>query len=284
MGHRVAPMTWVGTAVGYELTLDEGVIVARNAKQRVLKSVPAKAKKTPEWERLDALSTVLQRHEAEIAQRVQAWVLQSLPVPTVLLREVWADPSWRAQLTDLVVTDGERSGFLRDIGADGLRVVDVDGETVELTAQAVRIPHPVLLEDLDDLRELAAELGVEQRFDQLFREVHRRPEGIDPDARSVHDYVGEYERRSHVASRATAAGFVVRGSYAQVAVVEDERSVVAQMWIGEAYYEETTIDELGWVSEGRMLRLGEVGPVAWSEGVRMAAHLYAGRVVKEEQE
>jgi hypothetical protein len=32
---------------------------------------------------------------------------------------------------------------------------------------------------------------------------------------------------------------------------------------------------------GRRLRLLEVGPVAWSEGVRMAAALYAGRTVQE---
>lgn len=277
-------MTWVGTDVGYDLAFDEGVIVARNAKHKVLKSVPAKAKKTPQWEQLDALSTVLRRHDEEIAGRVQAWVLQSLPVPVVLLREVWPDPSWRTQLADLVITDGERSGFLRDVGPSGLRVVDVDGETAELTAPTVLIPHPVLLEDLDDLRELAAELGVEQRFDQLFREVHRRPEGIDTDLRSVNDYTGEYERRAHVASRARSAGFLVRGSYAQQTIVEEGRSVTAQMWIGEAYYEETTIDELSWVSDGRLLSLGEVGPVAWSEGVRMAAHLYAGRVISEEQE
>ncbi len=272
---------WVGTDQGYELGLVDGRIVARNAQQRVLKSVPAKAKKTPQWEEIDALRVVLRRHGEEIAERVQTWILQSLPAPVPLLRAVWPDPSWRGQLTDLVVTDGARSGFLRDIGATGLLVVDADGETVEITSDRVGVPHPVLLEELDDLRELAAELGVEQGFDQLFREVHRRPHDIDVTARAVDDFHGAYEHRNHVVARARSAGFTVQGSYASVAIVEEGRTVTAQQWIGEAYYEETTIEELSWTSDGRALRLGEVGPVAWSEGVRMAAHLHAGRVVKE---
>jgi hypothetical protein len=37
-------------------------------------------------------------------------------------------------------------------------------------------------------------------------------------------------------------------------------------------------------SAGRALKLGQVGPVAWSEGMRMAAALYAGRVVESETE
>lgn len=277
-------MTWVGTEAGYELAIDGGSIVARNAKHKVLKSVPAKAKKTPQWEELDALLRVLQQHEEDIAARVETWTLRSLPVPTVLLREVWADPSWRGQLTDLVVTDGAVTGFLRAVGPSGLLVVDVDGETVEVTGESVRIPHPVLLEDLDDLRELAAELGVRQRFDQLFREVHRRPDDIDPAATEVTDHVGAvYERRAHVAARARSAGFDVRGSYAMVTIVEDGAEVAARMWIGEPYYEETSLEELSWTCEGGTLALGEVGPVAWSEGVRMAAHLYAGRVIEGEQ-
>lgn len=274
-------MTWVGTDQGYELSLVDGRVVARNAQHRVLKSVPPKAKKTPQWEEIDALRVVLRRHEEEIAERVQAWVLQSLPAPVPLLRAVWPDPSWRDQLTDLVITDGDRAGFLRDVGSTGLLVVDADGETVEITSDRARIPHPVLLEELDDLRELAAELGVQQGFDQLFREVHRRPDDIDLTAVTVDDFHGTYEHRTHVAARARSAGFTVRGSYASVTIVEEGRTVAARQWIGEAYYEETTIEELSWTSEGRALRLGEVGPVAWSEGVRMAAHLHAGRVVKE---
>lgn len=276
-------MTWVGTGVGYDLGLVEGAIVARNAKHKVLRSVPAKAKKTPQWEELDALRTVLRRHEEEIGRRLQTWVLQSLEVPTVLLREVWPDPSWRDRLTDLVVTDGDRSGFLRHAGGTGLLVVDVDGETVELTADVVRIPHPVLLEDLDDLRELAAELGVEQRFDQLFREVHRRPDDVDVTATTVGDFRGEYEHRNHVASRARSAGFTVKGSFAGVTIVEGGRTVTAQQWIGEPYEERASIEDLSWTSGRRVLPLGEVGPVAWSEGVRMAAHLHAGRVITEVQ-
>jgi hypothetical protein len=34
---------------------------------------------------------------------------------------------------------------------------------------------------------------------------------------------------------------------------------------------------------GRGLKLGQVGPVAWSEGMRMAAALYAGRDIEDEE-
>ena len=40
--------------------------------------------------------------------------------------------------------------------------------------------------------------------------------------------------------------------------------------------------EPGWVDEqARPVPLTEVGPVAWSEGARMAARIYAGRKTEE---
>ncbi len=55
------------------------------------------------------------------------------------------------------------------------------------------------------------------------------------------------------------------------------------MWIGEPYYDdETTTGALSWHDEdGRAVALTKVGPVAWSEGMRMAAALYAGRKIEE---
>lgn len=55
------------------------------------------------------------------------------------------------------------------------------------------------------------------------------------------------------------------------------------MWIGEPYWDgDTETGGLTWSDEdGRTLRAAEVGPVAWSEGMRMAAALYAGRKVEE---
>src|SRR3712207_8139580 len=46
---------------------------------------------------------------------------------------------------------------------------------------------------------------------------------------------------------------------------------------------ETWTGDLRWtLANGTVLPLAEVGPVAWSEGMRMASAIHAGRVVAEE--
>jgi hypothetical protein len=69
-------------------------------------------------------------------------------------------------------------------------------------------------------------------------------------------------------------------------LIENGVSVEAAYWIGADYPEsETRTGGLEWrAAGGRRLPLREVGPVAWSEGVRMAALVYAGRVVNGEDE
>jgi hypothetical protein len=48
--------------------------------------------------------------------------------------------------------------------------------------------------------------------------------------------------------------------------------------------DEASTGELEFVDgAGAQLTLGEVGPIAWSEGSRMAAALYAGRNVPTEE-
>jgi hypothetical protein len=48
---------------------------------------------------------------------------------------------------------------------------------------------------------------------------------------------------------------------------------------------ETYTDLLVWVDDkDRTVKLGDVGPVAYSEGMRMAGAVYAGRVVPKEGE
>jgi hypothetical protein len=62
------------------------------------------------------------------------------------------------------------------------------------------------------------------------------------------------------------------------------RTVEASVWIGEPYWDDddSGTGALTWNAEdGSTLRLRDVGPVAWSEGMRMAAALYAGRVIDE---
>lgn len=178
-------MGWIETSSGYAVTLDGAQVRCRNAAGRMLKQVPAKLRDDVEVVRLRQLAEWLERHERECRSQVDTWIVRSLPVPTDLLARVWPDAAWQAALRDLVVapvdTDGtvalERAGFLRDADPEqGLGVVDLDGDSVRLAARTVVIPHPVLLEDLEELREFAAELGVEQGAGQLFREVWPRPD------------------------------------------------------------------------------------------------------------
>jgi hypothetical protein len=144
----------------------------------------------------------------------------------------------------------------------------------------------VLLDDLEELREFAVELGLEQRAQQLFREVWHRPAGLDPDARAVEDYAGGvFKELRFLHGRATQLGYRVRGGDAVCSLREDGRAIEARVWIGDYdTYMETETGPLTFTDgAGRALRLGQVGPVPWSEGMRMAAALYAGRDVEDEE-
>ncbi len=280
-------MHWTPTGTGYELAIRDGVIVARNAKGKELGSVPSAVKKTAAWEELDSALSFLHQHDAEAGAEVERWLLRSLPVPSKVLAEVWEDEAWRSWLTDLVVaTDDGISGFLRSAAPAGLGVVDLDGESVTVVAERVLLPHPALLSDLGDLREFAVELGIKQRFDQLFREVHVKPADLDPRARELNDWAGgDFDQLRFAAGRASSAGFKVSGGYATCLCFEDGAAITARYWIGADYPEcETTTGELHWLRDEHVVPLAEVGPLAWSEGIRMAAHIYAGRKVAKEDE
>ncbi|MFE2753834.1 DUF4132 domain-containing protein [Actinosynnema sp. NPDC059335] len=283
-------MGWLDAASGYQVRLGEnGRVQCRNGKGKILSSVPASIKDDPPVVQLRQLAEWLSRHEAECLAAVDGWMVRSLPVPTALVAEVWADAAWAGALRDLVVTAGDgaarETGFLRDADPErGLGVVTLDGDTVRLTSEAVRIPHPVLLEDLEELREFGAELGVEQKVQQLFRQTHARP--ADPGGKtSVDDFAGgRFEQLNHALGRCRTLGYPVRGGDAVYAAFEDGRVVEARYWLGSDYPEgETWTGELRWALEdGTALPPADVGPVAWSEGMRMAAAIHAGRVVEEE--
>ena len=281
-------MQWIPTGTGHELAIRDGVIVARNSKGKELASVPPAARKTAAWEDLDAALSFLHTHDAEAGAEVERWLLRSLPVPRAVLAEVWPDEAWRSWLTDLVVAadDGKVAGFLRAADSGGLGVVDLDGESVTITAERVLLPHPALLADLDDLREFAVELGIKQRFDQLFREVHRRPADIAPEVVELTQYAGgEFEQLRFAAGRASSAGFKVSGGYATCLCFEDGEPITARYWIGADSPEcETVTGNLHWVRNDHIVPVAEVGPLAYSEGVRMAAHIFAGRKVKADKD
>jgi hypothetical protein len=282
-------MGWV-SAGDYEVALDHGKVVCRNAAGRRLKSVPPKIADDPAVVGLRQLTEWLERHERQCLTDVERWMVRSLPVPLGVLTRVWPDAAWQAALRDLVVTgaDGQVAGFLRDADPElGLGLVDLDGDTVRIAPDLVRLPHPVLLDDLEELREFAVELGVEQRAQQLFREVWHRPAGLDAEDTSVDEYAGgSYKELRFLLGRAAQLGYRVRGGYAVCSVLEDGRGVEARVWVGDYDgWDETETGPLMWTDPaGRALKLGQVGPVAWSEGMRMAAALYAGRDIQDEEQ
>ncbi|MEU3607947.1 DUF4132 domain-containing protein [Streptomyces sp. NPDC035033] len=281
-------MAWLDAGEGYEVTLDEGGrVVARRSGGRQLKTVPKALRDDPEVDRLRRLSEWLDRHADACVAQVDAWMVSSLPVPTALIARVWPDEAWRSALRDMAVVgdDPDEVGFLRDVSGDGaLKVVDLDGETVRLAPRTVTVPHPVLLPDLDDVREFAAELGITQRVEQIHRATWTRPAIHAANATEVRDYAGgKFASRFGLAARATGLGYRVSGGYATCKVRDGGRGTEASVWIGEPYWDgESETGGLSWHGEdGRAVRLGEVGPVAWSEGMRMAAALYAGRTIEE---
>ncbi|MFD9128748.1 DUF4132 domain-containing protein [Kitasatospora sp. NPDC059571] len=284
-------MGWLAAGEGYEVALVEGRVTARStagrSAGRQLKSLPKAVREHPETDRLRRFTEWLDRHAASCVAQVDAWMVSSLPVPTGLLVRVWPDEAWRAALRDLVVvgTGPDEVGFLRDVTADGeVRLVDLDGETVRISPATVTLPHPVLLEDLDDLREFASELGVVQGVDQIHRAVWHKPADLAEKATQVKEFAGgRYPSRFGLAARASTLGYRVSGGYATCRVRDGGTTVEAAVWIGEPYWDgDSETGGLGWQdADGRAIALRDVGPVAWSEGMRMAAALYAGRTVEK---
>ena len=81
-------------------------------------------------------------------------------------------------------------------------------------------------------------------------------------------------------------GFRVSGGYACCPVWEDGRQVEARFWIGSDYPEgETwTGDMIFTDSKEHTIPVKDVGPVAFSEGMRMAAAIYAKRIVEKTED
>ncbi|WP_328534998.1 DUF4132 domain-containing protein [Micromonospora zamorensis] len=285
----------MAVAGGYEVTLRRGAVVCRSSAGEELRSVPRTVRGDPVVTGLEQLAEWLEQHGRDCRADVERWMIRSLPIPTITLAEVWADEAWRAALTDLVVAglneddswDPDAVGFLRDVDGNGVGVVNRDGESVRLSADRVLIPHPVLLADLDDLRALAADLIVTQPVDQLFRETWQRPTSLDPAAMSVDDFAGgRFDELRDLLARAASLGYPVQGGYAFCRIFEGGENVAACSWVGSDHPENEA--ETGSLvfsdGTGTYRPLTAVGPVAWSEGMRMAAALYAGRVLETSEE
>ncbi|WP_327092919.1 DUF4132 domain-containing protein [Nonomuraea sp. NBC_01738] len=267
---------WIPAEGGYQLALDGAKLICRNAAGKRLRSVPKAVKDGQAAEDLRALRDHLARHAATCLATVESWMLGALPVPAAVIAQVWPDPAWREPLSGLVVTQHPEGapGLLEDVDDQGRpTVARRDGESVPLAPGPVLIPHPVLLGDLGGLRAFAAGRGAGQRVPQLDREVYHRGDGPI-------DYAGgRFAELRHATTRAARFGFQVRGGFAVCRVADGGRPLQARYWLGaDAPDAEAYTGGLHWVDgHERTVDAGSLGPVAWSEGVRMAELIYAGR-------
>jgi hypothetical protein len=291
---KAAADGWIDAGKGYALTLEGDKLVARNPKGARLSSVPKDVKDSEAAEQLTALKDWLAQHARECAATVDTWMLRSLPVPRATLEQVWDDTAWRAPLENAVVfaapggvPDYTRGGLFRGVDAKkGVGVVDLDGETTWLLdADQVVIPHPILIPELDAWRDLATQLAIAQGISQLLRETHLRPAELEPGQHAVATYQnGKFAMLMHAIGKARSLGYRVRGGYSTCAVWERGTVSEARFWIGaDSPDAETHTGDLAWVdAREHALKVADVGPVAYSEGVRMASAIYGARVVEKE--
>ncbi len=287
-------VSWLPADKDYALALLDGKVVGRNPKGAKLASVPPWLKESELAQQLTGLRDWLDEHEQQSMAAIELWMLRSLPVPRDVLAAVWPDPAWQSVLMNSVVCavkKGEISqsevGFLRQVDdKKGVGVVDLDGETQWLKVDAIAIPHPILLKELNDFRQLTIELGVQQTLDQLFRQTWS-PTPERRDGSGINEFGGgKFAQLNHVLGLCRRLGYRVSGGYACSPVWEQGTQVEARFWIGAEYPEgETwTADLIFTDSKEHTLPVKDVGPVAFSEGMRMAAAIYAKRVVEKTEE
>lgn len=231
-------------------------------------------------------------HGRACAQTVELWMLRSLPVPRDVLAAVMTDDAWSAVLRDAWIlpvgpggtVDREGGGLYRGVdAARGLGVVDRDGETVWLSGELVLVPHPILLDELDDLRGLVIEIGATQGLPQLFRETFVRPVAPPADPMAVTAFAGgEFALLVQAYALAKQLGYRVSAGAAVCRVLEAGRFVEAHFELGEGDpMIETATGSLRWLDDrGRPLAVVDVPPIAFSEGMRMASLIHAGRRVE----
>ena len=287
-------VSWMEADKEYSLGIDGGKLVCRNPKGKPLASVPKWLKESELAEQLLAVGEWLSDHRLECVRQVETWMLRSLPVPREVVLSVWKDPDWQAVLRNLVVmplvsttkTDPNQAGFLRDVEAKkGLGIVDRDGETEWIQPAQVMLPHPILIEGLDDFRELMADLQFTQSLDQLFRPVFAATSEQKKSTRLLEFQDGKFEQLNYATSLCRRLGYPVRGGYACCKVWENATPIEARYWVGDEYPEaETHTGELIFVDEAQEAQeIADVGAVTFSEGMRMATQIFAKRKVDNEE-
>lgn len=288
-------ISWLDADRNYALGIEAGKLVCRNPAGKKLASVPKELKESELAEQLTALCEWLADHRAECQRRVETWMLRSLPVPCEVVRAVWPDPDWSDMLRNLVVTPADahgkanatQKGLLRDVHPKkGIGVVDRDGETQWIAAPQLLIPHPILIDGLEELREIAVDMGFAQALEQLFRPTFvATPE--QRELTRITDFSnGKFDQLNFASSLCRRLGYPVRGGYACCKIWENARPIEARYWIGDEYPEaETYTGELIFVdNDQKPLKIAAVGRVTFSEGVRMASQIYAKRKVEKEEE
>lgn len=284
-----------GTSLGIRPNEDGDLKLVAKKDGKELGSVPKPVKESPLGETLGAALDFLEEHARTCLHTVETWMLRSLPVPRGVLESVLPDENWSRVLRDAWVVgvdkagkvDREAGGFFRGVDKQkGIGVVDRDGETTWLDTETVMIPHPVVLDELDDLRELAVQVGVKQGLSQLFRETFVAPKVPPQDPHSLDTYSGgEFAMLSQAIGLAKRLGYRVAGGASVCRVLENGRYVEGRYSLGDGgdpMYE-TTTGELSWVDDKqRPIAVVDVPAIAFSEGMRMASLIYAKRKVEKE--
>jgi hypothetical protein len=285
---------WLDCDNKYSLAIEAGKLICRNPAGKKLASVPKELKESALAEQLAALCEWLVDHRTDCLRRLELWMLRSLPVPCDVVRAVWPDPDWAEMLRNLVVTpvdahgktDATQTGLLRDVEPKkGIGVVDRDGETQWIAAMQILIPHPILIDGLDELREIAADAGFTQAIEQIFRPTFAANKD-QKESSQITDFTnGRFEQLNFASALCRRLGYPVRGGYACSRVWENARPIEARYWIGaDAPEAETITGELIFVdSDQKSLKVADVGRVTFSEGVRMASQIFAKRKVAKEE-
>jgi len=288
-------ISWQPADKGYGLALIDGKLACRNPKGKTLATLPPWIKESELAQQLLALSEWLDEHALECLHTVERWMLRSLAVPREVLHQIWPDPDWRKVVENIVVapanakgeSDLEQMGLLKNVDAKkGLGVVDVDGESQWLKQPLVIFPHPILIGALDDLRELANDLNLEQAIEQLYRPVYQVSDK-QRELRAIRDFEGgKFEQLNFAIGACRRLGYPVRGGYATCRVWEGKAPLEARYFVGGEFPEaETETGELLFVGgDQQAVAMRDVGPVTFSEGMRMAAAIYAKRQVEEKSE
>ena len=286
---------WLEAEKGYALGILSGKLVARNPQGKKLASVPKGLKETELAEQLLAACEWLAVHRTECLWQIETWMLRSLPVPREVLEAVWPDPDWSDMLRNLVVVAADakgtpqanQTGLLRDVDVKkGMGVVDRDGETQWLKTPQIMIPHPILIDGIEDLREIAADMEFIQAVEQLFRPIFSATAEQNKSERITEFRQGKFDQLNFVTSLCRRLGYQVRGGYACNKVWEDGTPLEARYWVGEGAPDyETYTDDLIFVDEEQKPQaIAKVGPVTFSEGMRMASQIFAKRKVEQDEQ